>query len=149
MEIKIYKATEKDETEVLSIFNLARNRMTYLPSLHSPEETSHFILNLIKQGNLYVGRLADKIVGFIDVNEGWVHHLYVNPIFQNKGVGKSLMDFAKQLSPTGLTLWVFEKNKGAITFYEREGFSLALKRNTAEADNEEGLPDRKYVWQPS
>ncbi len=72
--------------------------------------------------------------------------LYIDPKFHNKGYGKLLLNHAKELSPNGLYLWVFEDNIGAIKFYEREGFKLIEKRDKDNADNEENLPDRKYYW---
>jgi ribosomal protein S18 acetylase RimI-like enzyme len=93
---------------------------------------------LIKEG--------DEIAGFMEINDGWLHHLYIAPNFQDKGFGKLLLDEAKELSPTGIQLMVFEGNKGAIKFYEREGFILVEKRNQEQTKNEENLPDRKYHW---
>lgn len=46
----------------------------------------------------------------------------------------------------GIQLMVFEDNKGAIKFYEREGFVLMEKRNQEQAKNEENLSDRRYEW---
>ncbi len=123
----------------------ARRNMTYLPHLHSDEETEHYITNLVKNEKMFVAEVDNIPAGFIQFDDTWIHHLYIDPEFQNKGVGKQLLDAVKKDS-SELFLWVFEHNTGAIEFYEREGFTLLGKRDTHQSDNEEGLPDRKYKW---
>ena len=46
---------------------------------------------------------------------------------RSKGVGKSLIDFAKELYPK-LSLCVYEKNERAVDFYRREGFWPVRKK---------------------
>lgn len=144
--IQVRVASTSDIPQVLSLFNSARSKMTYLPVIHTENETADFIAKLVKQGNVFVTLDEEKITGFIEFQNGWVRHLYISPENQNKGNGKLLLDIAKKDNPHGLKLWVFEQNEGALKFYEREGFKVALKRNMDETDNEEGLPDRLYKW---
>ena len=141
--MQIVQGNENNLDEVLVIFEQARGLMTYLPQLHTHEETKNFILELLKSGSTFIAQ-EEAIMGFVTIENGWVEHLYVSPQFQDHGVGKKLLDKAKELSPGGLKLWVFEENSGAIKFYEREGFRLIKKRNKEEQDNEEGQPDRLY-----
>lgn len=144
--ITIRKAQPEDIGKVFVIFQKARAKMTYLPHLHTEDETQNFIKGLIEKGGVTIAFDNDNIVGFIDIEKEWVHHLYVDPTFQNHGVGKILLNHAKSISPEGLSLWVFEENVGAIQFYERKGFRLLEKRGLGHADNEENLPDRLYHW---
>ena len=46
-----------------------------------------------------------------------------------------------------LELWCFQRNEAARRFYAREGF--AEVEWTEGADNDEGLPDVRLVWQAS
>ena len=146
MDIMITTAVPRNAENVYKVFKRARAHMTYLPHLHTDEETEKFIAGLVKEGNVSIAKIEERIVGFTELRDGWIEHLYVDPEFQNQGIGTSLMNYLKQLSPSGLTLWVFEENKGAIAFYEREGFVLVEKRDLEHANNEEHLPDRKYHW---
>jgi ribosomal protein S18 acetylase RimI-like enzyme len=141
--MQIIQGNENNLDVVLAIFEQARGQMTYLPQLHTHEETKNFILELLKSGSTFIAQ-EEAIMGFVTIENGWVEHLYVSPQYQDHGVGKKLLDKAKELSPGGLKLWVFEENSGAIRFYEREGFKLIKKRNKEEQDNEEGQPDRLY-----
>lgn len=70
----------------------------------------------------------DGIVkGFIRVNGQEIEKLFVEPSFQNEGIGGALMRYA--LAETeGRTLLVLEKNTKAIRFYERYGFKASDER---------------------
>lgn len=144
--IEIIKAEFKDSPSVVEIFNNARAEMTYLPIVHTPTEVNNFFTSLVKNGDIWIAKFEDKVVAFMEIKEDWLHHLYVVPNFQNRGIGKSLLDKAKQESPKRISLWIFEDNREAIKFYEREGFILQEKRTEAQTTNEEYLPDRKYIW---
>ena len=146
VQIKIKKASLSDASDIIEIFNNARSNMKYLPIVHTPSEISQFFTKLISDGNIYIAKKDDSIQGFMEIKDGWLNHLYVTPIFQNTKIGTLLLSKAKEISPQGLSLWVFEENKDAMRFYEREGFIMVEKREKKTAKNEERLPDRKYNW---
>lgn len=148
MKIDIKKAVYGDSDMIFEVFSKARKEMSYLPQIHTEDETKNFIKNLC-QKNTYKALVDGRVVGFINIENNFLNHLYILPGSQNMGIGKRLLDFAKEVSLQGLNLWVFEKNKDAIKFYEREGFKLIQKRDKKMADNEEKLPDRKYFWPKS
>lgn len=142
----IILATPQDADRVVDIFNSAWAQMEYLPVIHSPQETHEYFTKLVRDGKVLVYKINSEIVGFMELDDGWLHHLYIDPEYQNKGFGTRMLGYAKDVSPTGIKLWVFENNKNAIRFYEREGFILVKKRNIDETTNEENLPDRLYEW---
>ncbi len=144
--IPVFSAAISDSDAIFDIFKNARSEMTYLPDIHPSAETREFINNLVKSGYVLVAKENGRVVGFVHAKDGWVNHLYVDPPFQNQGVGNALLEEVKKQNPNGLNLWVFEENVNAIKFYEREGFVLVDKREKEQADNEEGLSDRKYYW---
>lgn len=146
MSVSIVIASPFEADKVADVFLSSRQSMTYLPNVHTDDETRHYITSLVSSGKIHVLKEDNVIAGLMMVEDGYLHHLYVDPKFHNKGYGKMLLDKAKELSFDGLQLWVFEQNKGAIKFYEREGFVLVNKRDEKEQDNEEGLADRKYTW---
>jgi ribosomal protein S18 acetylase RimI-like enzyme len=75
-------------------------------------------------GVTYVATIRFRIVGFIVFHGNEVGELFVAPTFQRQGIGKQLLDFAKQKKPDGLWLTTLAQNTGARRFYEREGLSL-------------------------
>ena len=128
----------------------SRNGMTYVPAI--PEEHVALIAeNLLSQHeDVWLAEEGGSPVGFLAIRrsrtEGWevLEKLYVDPDAQSRGVGTLLLDQAKALRPDGLHLWVFQRNTGAIRFYERHGFRLV--KLTDGAENTEREPDALYVW---
>lgn len=75
------------------------------------------------------------VKGMLHVQGGEVRELYVEPFFQHNGVGGALLRFAVERRGAR-RLWVLEKNRQAIGFYEAHGFAL-----TGERIPEEGTPE--------
>ena len=78
----------------------------------------------------------DGIVkGMIHVEGTEIRELYVDSFFENQGIGADLIEFSKR-EFGGASLWVLEKNTGAIRFYEAHGFrrtdTRKLEEGTAE-----------------
>lgn len=69
-----------------------------------------------------------EIIGFIGLNGGHIEGIFVDADHRSQGVGKALLDFAKELHPK-LSLCVYEKNGRAADFYRREGF-LPVRKKT-------------------
>jgi ribosomal protein S18 acetylase RimI-like enzyme len=141
----IRRAGSGDAGHVAEVFLAARAEMTYLPRLHSDEETRAWIAGVVlPSSQVWVAELHGRIAGFAALCGGRLDHLYLTPDAQNRGVGSALLGHAKQARPHGLDLYVFQRNTGARRFYERHGFTLV-----AEGDgsgNEENLPDAHYRW---
>ena len=77
------------------------------------------------------------VKGFMLLSDGEIRRLFVEPCLQFRGIGGALLDSA--VAQYGArTLWVLEKNPGAIRFYERHGFRLTEDRRREE-DTEEFL----------
>ena len=95
-----------------------------------------FVRKSLHAAEVYVYE-NDKICGFIGLSDfqnesgersgKYIEGLFVDATERNKSIGKKLLDFAKQNNER-LFLSVYEKNKGALSFYLREGFR-AVKEN--------------------
>ncbi len=114
----------------------------WFPSRHAAAEDTPFILSKIDRGQVWVADGAERIAGFVALEEDFLSCLYVDRAHRRRGVGKRLLDHAKALVP-GFTLWTFAANDRARRFYLREG--LVVTGGT-EGDNEEGLPDIEFTW---
>ena len=75
------------------------------------------------------------VKGMLHAEHHQIVELYVDPFFEGMGIGGSLIEFAIQELDCD-SLWVLEKNSGAIRFYERHGFFM-----TQERKPEEGTPE--------
>mgnify|MGYP002414097244 CR=1 FL=1 len=106
--------------------------MAWISSLLADE--SHTVLKAIDD---------HRIAGFSVVSDGWIDRMYVSPEFQGRGIGSALIVEA-QTQQAHLELFVFQQNTSAIRLYERNGFVLAELRDGSQ--NEENIPDARYVW---
>jgi GNAT superfamily N-acetyltransferase len=118
--------------------------MTYLPELHTEQETRAFIRELPSKTDIWVVEQEQRVLAFLSLDGSLIAHLYVHPIAQGFGIGTALLDRAKLERPDKLECWVFQKNKGARRFYETRGFTLV--ELTDGASNEEQEPDALYRW---
>ena len=71
----------------------------------------------------YLAWDSDRLVGFLALkpDTGCLDQLFVLPEAQGSGVGRALLDFAKERLPNGLWLRIAADNLRACRFYERHG----------------------------
>ena len=107
----------------------------------APESASEQSMqHRIAHGQVFVARTPNEINGFIAFANGYLDCLYLTPEARNKGLGVTLLAYAKAQNPSGLSLWVLEQNHDAQRFYFREGFVETAHGDGS--DNEENLPDK-------
>jgi GNAT superfamily N-acetyltransferase len=87
------------------------------------------------------------VVGFMALEGDHVDHLYIATSYQDRGIGDTLLAIAKELRPSGVMLWTFQRNAPARRFYEARGF--VASEFTDGSRNEEREPDVLYEWLPS
>ena len=114
----------------------------WMPKLHSPAQTVWFCGHLIETTQVSVIRMPD-MRGFLARQGDEVPALYLAPSARGLGLGKALLDRAKQ-DRDRLELWTFQANTPAIRFYQREGF--AESHQTTGDGNDEKLPDVRLIW---
>jgi ribosomal protein S18 acetylase RimI-like enzyme len=144
MATEIRKAAEADSIAIAELFLAARATMSYLPQLHTDDETRAFVARIVRESDTYVAVREGRVVGFAALRDEWLDHLYVHPSRFNTSTGTKLFVQAQTARPDGFQLWVFQQNTAARRFYERHGCALA--RLTDGRANEEKLPDALYVW---
>jgi GNAT superfamily N-acetyltransferase len=141
----IRRATADDAGAVADVFLAAKGEMTYLPQLHTEDETRRWMRDIVLRDlEVWIAEADERVTGFAALSADLLEHLYVHPQEQNQGVGTALLALAKERRPRGLRLWVFQKNVGARRFYERHGFTVA--RLTDGRENEEREADALYEW---
>ena len=102
---------------------------------------------LNSQNSCYiVALLNNEIVGFAGikfiVNEADIMNIVTKKIFRNQGIGKLLLEnliqLAKSLNLTSITLEVNEENAPAIHLYKKFGFEiLGIRKNYYQ--NKDGI----------
>lgn len=88
----------------------------------------------------------DEIIkGVIRIESAEIKELYVEPFFENMGIGGELIEFAK-VEFNCRELWVLCENKRAIRFYKRHGFSETNEtRMVPEAPNSSVLETKMRI----
>ena len=150
-EVRIRAATQEDADGIARLFIASFGTLTFLPKLHTDDETSDFIANtVLREQEVLVAETGDAPstpVGFVAMAHGnFVEHLYVHPDHQRRGIGSALLECAMQRMPDGFRLWTFQQNTAARSFYEQHG--LRVVELTDGAGNEEQTPDVLYGWRP-
>jgi GNAT superfamily N-acetyltransferase len=146
--ITIRPATSSDAAAVADVY-LASFHATYdFPLAHTDDEVRGWIGgDVIGSGETWVAiDPLGAIVGMMAVEPGVLDQLYVRPDRLGEGIGRRLLDVARDRSPDGLTLYTFQDNARARRFYERNGFVAEWFGDGST--NEEGQPDVRYVWRP-
>lgn len=115
------------------------------PRLHSAAQDIAHMGTLIDRGWVTVAEQTGAVQGFLARDASDIHALFVAASAQNHGLGTTLLHDAMHRS-ADLELWTFQRNTGAQRFYLRHGFAEVAR---TEGDNEEGLPDIRYVWRRS
>jgi ribosomal protein S18 acetylase RimI-like enzyme len=142
----IRRAGLEDVNAIAALFRRSFGTLTFLHTLHTPEEDRAFFGGVVADREVWVWEEDGSILGFAALQEDELTHLYVDPDAQARGIGGALLDRAKERRPDGLELWVFQQNANARRFYERRGFVLV--RETDGSGNEERTPDAQYAWRP-
>ena len=142
----IRKAASQDAGPIASLF--IRTRTECLPYLKweydEPFMMTLFAGRLGEDEPFLIAASGGEVIGFIRFTPKEVDDLYVLPTHHGKGIGKALLDEAKQHAGPELRLWVFQANTQARAFYVSQGFSLEFE--TDGRDNMEKCPDARYVW---
>ena len=146
--IRIRRATGGDAGVIAEIHLQSRRvAMPWLPVVHTDDETLEWVAHvMLMDEEVWVAEENGVVVAYAAIAPGWLEHLYVHPEHQGKGIGRRLLDLAKERQAAGLQLWAFARNVRGRRFYEAAGFVLI--EETDGAGNEEREPDVRYLWRP-
>lgn len=119
-------------------------RLPWLAGLHTPAQDRVFFREHVFRSCAVEGAFADdRLIGIIAYREKWIDQLYVLPDAQGRGVGSALLEQARAVHDD-LSLWTFQRNRQARSFYEARGFKQV--EETDGSNNEEREPDVLYRW---
>ena len=82
-----------------------------------------FVKEMLPQAEVYVYEDDKMIQGFIGVSDEYIEGIFVSDEMQLCGIGKMLLDYIKDKKDR-LQLKVYQKNVRAMSFYQREGFTI-------------------------
>lgn len=100
---------------------------------------------LVPNADIVVAEQDQAQIGFVTIDsQGYLDQLVVSPDHWGSPLATALVDEAKRLSPTGVTLKVNADNYRAIRFYERNGFA----RDGADVNPTSKRLILKMAWRP-
>ena len=140
---------DADEAAVVGVWHRSGlAAYPYLPTWQALtlERAQWVFHNIIRaQCAIWVGVLDEQIVAYLAMNKLYLDRLYVDPSEWRKGWGTQLVNFAKQLSPSGLELHTHQANAAARALYERHGFQVVT---FGISPPPESVPNVEYHWRP-
>lgn len=99
------------------------------------------VRQMLPQAQVLICEDEGKILGFSGIDNGHIEGIFVDAPVRSRGIGKALLNEWKRRFPV-LTLCVYEKNKSALAFYLREGFSKVC----LQQDEVTGEMEYAMVW---
>ena len=114
-----------------------------MPTLHTQAETIAFCGRMIELGCVTVAELRGQVIGFPVLNGEEAQLLCLTGSARGQVIGRQLLETVKARR-YGLSLFAFQDNHPALRFYECNGLSEVSHGDGSE--NDENLPDIKFVW---
>ena len=156
--VVVRRAGAADAAAVAALYLRSRRyAMPTIVSPHTDDEVRDWIAaHLVPEQETWVAEVAGVVVGVLALSAAARHgrglvvdqlsidQLYVDPPWIGRGLGRILVEHAKQRSADGLELWTFQVNAAARRFYARQGFVEVDW--TDGAGNEEHEPDVRCRW---
>lgn len=141
--MNIRKAMIPDLSRVAEIY-VFNNRINYFPIFKDAGFSfgKLQVVSLVDQylkrkkilENIYV--FDDGLIkGFIQIKGTEICQLFVEPFFQNEGIGGELIEFAIQEFQVD-HVWALEKNIRTISFYQKHGFYMTGQKKFEEGTAE-------------
>lgn len=105
------------------------------------QDNATAVKEMLPQSELYVYEEQARIQGFVGLMDDYIAGIFVSEKSQSKGIGKQLLEYIKG-KKSQLTLSVYEKNRGAVKFYQREGFCI----QSENVDENTGEQEYFMIW---
>lgn len=96
---------------------------------------------IIPSATVYVYEENNVVQGFVGLTDNYIAGIFVSHLLQSKGIGKKLLDYAKD-KKDALSLSVYKENIRAVNFYLREGFTVSNE----QIDENTGEPELNMNW---
>jgi len=121
-EAMIEPAGKKDYDQLIAVWESSvRATHDFLSETDIITYRSLILTEYFDQVQLYCIKVEEEIMGFIGLHGEFIQMLFIHPDARGKGLGKTLIDFAKKEYGAN-TVDVNEQNDQAVGFYEKLGF---------------------------
>ncbi len=118
--IRNYRETDLDEM-VKIWYDASIIAHSFIPASFWASQKNAMKERYLRSTENFVFEENGRVSGFISLAGDKVCALFVEPEMQGKGIGRALLEHAKNLKGR-LSLMVYRENKKAICFYKKCGF---------------------------
>ena len=140
---RIRSATKDDIPAIVHLQAQSLKETLNVAPTHTIEEDFDYYSNVVVVRDvIFVAEADGHVVGYVGFRKDWVDHLRVDSRYHGRGIGRALLETAKQRYPY-LQLWCFQ-HIPAREFYRRQGFVEI--EHTDGRNNDEKLPDIRMEW---
>lgn len=140
----IRKMQNIDINRVADIWLKTNLKAHYFISEQYWKSNYELVKEMMSQAEVYVYEDDKMIQGFIGINDEYIEGIFVSDEMQSRGIGKMLLDYIKDKKDR-LQLKVYQKNVRAMSFYQREGFTI----QSEEMDEFTGEKEYVMNWESS
>lgn len=140
----IREFNEHDLTAVMQIWLDVNIKAHHFIASNYWTENTKPVEEMLLQAEIYVFERENtkQIEGFIGLSDNFIAGIFVKENVQSKGIGKQLLDLVKSFR-SDLALNVYQKNTGAVAFYQREQFII----QSENIDANTGETEFVMIWQ--
>lgn len=121
VQIRLFEASDLDTVMQIWLHSNLQAHAFVDPAYWLSQEQS--VRDRLPLAEVYTAVRGNMVCGFIGMDKNRIEGLFVHENHRGTGIGRQLLDFAKQRHRR-LTLYVYQKNRRAVRFYEREGFKI-------------------------
>lgn len=118
--IRSYRETDLDEM-VKIWYDASIIAHSFIPASFWASQKNAMKERYLRSTENFVFEKNGQVSGFISLAEARICALFVEPEMQGKGIGRALLEHAKNLKGR-LSLMVYRENEKAICFYKKCGF---------------------------
>lgn len=124
-----------DFDDILDIYNESRSHTDGMPSLAISLEE---LKKQVQGETIQIARISGIAVGFVSIwsQDNFVHHLYIRPQYQSRGIGTMLLRKCQDRFGLPLRLKCLKSNLEACKYYENAGWI---------EESEDVGPDGPYI----
>lgn len=98
----------------------------------------------LQLAEVYVFQADEQLKGFVGLEGDYIAGIFIQHDYRQQGIGRQLLDFLKA-NHQQLTLSVYQKNLGALKFYQQNNFKVTSA--DIESDNQE--KEYQMEWKKS
>ncbi len=95
----IRPARPEDADAIAALFRRSYGTLTFLPTLHTPEEDRRHFADVMARAEVRVAEEDGRLLGFSALAGDVLELLYVDPDAHGRGIGRALLEQAKRRRP--------------------------------------------------